>query len=174
MEQTTQEIKPLAKKASPKDFFLHLFTVGLLYYSAVSFLMLVFEMADRYFPDVAVNSYGYYPTYSDSTIRFAISSLIVLFPLFLFLNRYLHKQYEKEPEKKHLRIRKWLVYLTLFVSAITLVGDLIAILNKLLEGFPGAAFIIKALSILVVASGVFYYYLTDIRKAETQESTPSA
>lgn len=169
MEQITQDNKPLIKKASPKDFFLHLFTVGLLYYSAVSFLMLVFEMADRYFPDVAIGSLGYYPTYSDSTIRFAISSLIVLFPLFLFLNKYLHGQYEKEPEKKHLRIRKWLVYLTLFVSAITLVGDLIAVINKFLEGFPSTAFIIKAASIFVVAGGVFYYYLTDIRTAEKQE-----
>ncbi|TSC60386.1 MAG: hypothetical protein LiPW15_264 [Parcubacteria group bacterium LiPW_15] len=169
MEQITQTDSKSLKKASPKDFFLHLFTVGLLYYSAVSFLVLVFELVDKYFPET-LNAYGYSPTnFADSTIRFAISSLVVLFPLFLYLNNYLHKQYEKDADKKHLRIRKWLVYLTLFISAITLAGDLIATINKFLDGFPPISFILKAASILIVAGGVFYYYLVDIRAAEKQE-----
>ena len=170
MEQINATDHKSLKKASPKDFFLHLFTVGLLYYSAVSFLMLVFQLADKYFPET-LNTYGgYSPTsYADSTIRFAISSLVVLFPLFLYLNNYLHKQYEKDANKKHLRIRKWLVYLTLFISAITLAGDLIATINKFLDGFPPISFILKAASILIVAGGIFYYYLVDIRAAEKQE-----
>lgn len=161
--------KPSLTKASPKDFFLHLFTMGLLYYSVVSFLILVFQLIDRYLPE-SIDAYGYNPaTYTDPVIRFAISSLVVLFPLFLFLNRYLHRQYASDANKKHLRVRKWLVYLTLFVSAITLAGDLIAIINKFLEGFSGAAFILKAVSILIVAGGVFYYYLMDIKETEKTE-----
>lgn len=170
MEQINTIDHKSLKKASPKDFFLHLFTMGLLYYTAVSFLVLIFQLVDKYFPET-INTYGGYSpmSYADSTIRFAISSPVVLFPLFLYLNNYLHKQYEKDSDKKHLRIRKWLVYLTLFISAITLAGDLIATINKFLDGFPPISFILKAVSIFVVAGGIFYYYLVDIRAAEKQE-----
>jgi hypothetical protein len=172
MEHITASEQKSLKKASPKDFFLHLFTVGLLYYSAVSFLLLVFQLVDKYFPEMTTVYGDYYATgFSDNAIRFSISSLIVLFPLFLFLNRYLHRQYEKDSDKKHLRIRKWLVYLTLFISAITLAGDLIAIINKFLEGFPSVSFAIKAASILIVAGGIFYYYVVDIKAAERSEET---
>ena len=166
MEQNqmiSQQGKSPVHKTEPKDFFLHLFTMGLMYFSVGNFLALAFEMINRLFPD-QLNNY-YYSGFS-SGMRFSIASLVVLFPLYLYLNTFLHKQYEANPEKKELKIRKWLIYFTLFVSAITLVGDLVYAVYSLLDGELSARFWSKALIVLVTAGAVFYYYLHDIRKTE--------
>lgn len=164
MEQTNIETtKPMIHKTDPKDFFLHLFTMGLMYFSVGNFIALAFNIIERVFPD-QLNNY-YYSGFS-SGMKFSIASLVVLFPLYLYLNNFLHKQYEKFPAKKELRIRKWLIYLTLFVSAITLVGDLVYTVYSLLDGELSARFWSKALAVLLAASAVFYYYSHDIRKGE--------
>jgi len=165
----TQSVRSVTHKAEPKDFFLHLFTMGLMYYSVGSFIYLVFDIINQIFPDPA--NYIYSVGLGLSTeMRMYLASLIVIFPLYLYLNHYLHKQYEKYPEKKLLRIRKWLTYLTLFVAAITLVGDLVTVIYTFLGGEITTRFILKAVTVLVVAGVVFYYYLTDIKKEEAAAS----
>lgn len=161
-----QSAKPVAHKAEPKDFFLHLFTMGLMYYSVGSFINLVFDIINKIFPDVANYIYSGDSGFSTG-MRMSIASLVVLFPLYLYLNYYLHKLYENHPEKKQLRIRKWLTYLTLFVAAITLAGDLVWVIYAFLGGEITTRFILKAITVLVVSGVVFYYYLTDIKKEET-------
>ncbi|MBP9855641.1 MAG: hypothetical protein KBD53_12300 [Candidatus Omnitrophica bacterium] len=167
MEQihTSEQGKPVAHKTDPKDFFLHLFTMGLMYFSVGNFLSLSFEIINRVFPDT-INTYGYYSSGFSSGMKFSIASLVVLFPLYLYLNNFLHKQYEKQPEKKEAKIRKWLIYFTLFVSAITLVGDLVYGVYSLLDGELSARFWSKEIIVLLTAAAVFYYYLHDIKKGD--------
>jgi hypothetical protein len=62
------------------------------------------------------------------------------------------------------RIRKWLIYLTLFVAALVIIIDLVTVINKLMEGEITSRFIFKALSVLVVAAIIFWYYLDDVRR----------
>lgn len=169
MEQNQQIIsqsKGASHKTEPKDFFLHLFTMGLMYFSVGNFLALAFEIINRVFPD-QLNNY-YYSGFS-SGMRFSIASLVVLFPLYLYLNSFLHKQYEAHPEKKEMKIRKWLIYFTLFISAITLVGDLVYGVYSLLDGELSARFWSKAGAVLFAAGAVFYYYLHDIKKTENTQ-----
>jgi hypothetical protein len=165
MEQNQTSISQVgtSHRAGPKDFFLHLFTMGLMYFSVGNFIFLAYEIINRVFPD-QLN--GYYYSGFSSGMRFSIASLVVLFPLYLYLNTFLHSQYEAYPEKRELKVRKWLVYFTLFVSAITLVGDLVYAVYSLLDGELSARFWSKALVILITAGAVFYYYLHDIRKTE--------
>ena len=65
---------------------------------------------------------------------------------------------------KALRIRKWLIYLTLFLSALVLIGDLVVLVNGLLQGELTTAFILKVVSVFVVIGGIFLYYLWDVRR----------
>ena len=82
-------------KTSPKDFFLHLLNIVMLYIAAVGFGRILFVLINYYFPDPV----SYYYQELDS-LRWAISSLIVAFPVFYFGTRNLNKEYKKEPEKK--------------------------------------------------------------------------
>jgi cell division protein FtsL len=87
-----------------------------------------------------------------------------VFPLFIFVSWFLNKIYAKEAVVRESKIRKWLLYFTLFVAALVVVGDLVSVINNLLGGETTLKFILKALSILVVAGFVFGYYLDDVRR----------
>ena len=75
-----------------------------------------------------------------------------------------------EPAKRASRIRRWLTYLTLFISAVVVIGDVIVVLNDLLGGDLTLRFTLKALVIGSIAASAFLYYLRDLR-ADEQEVT---
>jgi hypothetical protein len=149
-------------RASAKDFFLHLGAIVALYTVTVSFLNLVFKIINKAFPEVAQNIYAWG---AGSEISMPVATLIIFFPLFILLSFLVYKIYDQNPIKKELGVRKWLVYITLFVAGIILAGDLVTVLYKFLDGQDlTAAFLLKALSALLVAGCVFGFYIQDIRE----------
>lgn len=149
----------LKLKTTPKDFFLWVGAVISLYISAVSLLVLLFEYIDILFVNSLVNSQDLY----SGTIRFSIASLIVIFPLYLYLTSVINKDIRANPQKREIGVRRWLIFLTLFVSGITIIVDLIVLINKFLGGEELTyGFILKVLSIFIIIGGVFLYYFYDI------------
>lgn len=149
-------------KMNAKDFFLHIASMVALYAAAIALLTLLFQAIDAAFPDQLYQYYDYY----SSGIRFAIATLIIVFPLFLVLSYVIARGYKVEPLKRELGIRKWLTFLTLFVAGAVVIGDLIALLNKFLGGEITSRFAYKVLAVLVVSGMVFGYYLYDLRRKE--------
>ncbi len=149
-------IKP---KVTPKDFFLWLGAMVSLYVSATSLILLVHSYINVWFPNQLEN-YG--DPYS-GTIRFALASLVVMYPLYVWLTHALHVDIRKNPEKKELWVRRWLVVLTLFVAGLTIAIDLIASINTFLSGDLTLRFALKAAVILVVLGGGFWYYVEELR-----------
>lgn len=151
-------------KMTPKDFFLQFGALVTLYISAGAFLNLLFTLVNRVFPD-ALDAMYYYsaPIYS-SGMRFAVASLVIIFPTYLILLWLITKDSEINSEKKSLGIRRWLTYVTLFVSAGFVLGDLITLLNYFLGGEITVRFGLKVLAVLIVAAGIFLYYIFDLRK----------
>jgi hypothetical protein len=150
------QVKP---KITPKDFFLHLALIATLYITTVSFLSFIFDVINHVFPDRQVS---YYDPYSTS-MRMAISVIIIVYPLFLYLLRTVAKDFVVNPEKKELALRKWLIYLTLFVTGATLAVDLIVLINTFLGGEITLRFILKALAVLIVAGTIFRYSFADLK-----------
>ena len=146
-------------KTSPKDFFLHFGAVITLYVSAISLINLLFEVINTAFPDALEN---YVAPYS-YTMRLSVASLIILYPLYLFLMRTIRVDVEAHPEKREVGIRKWLTYLTLFIAGIAVVVDLITLINTFLGGEISTRFVLKVLVVLVVAGIVFGYYVYDLK-----------
>lgn len=139
---------------------MHLLAIVALYWSAISFVALLWQFINKFLPDNLSDYYGDFL----SMIRFNISALVVVFPVFIATSWYLNKIYNREYAVRESKIRKWLLYLTLFVSSLIIIGDLIFVLNTFLGGEITARFILKALSVLAVASVVFGYYLDDVRR----------
>lgn len=152
-------------KTTPRDFFLYLGAMATLYISAVSLVMLLFEYIDALYPDPLQ---GYIDMYS-SSMRFAIASLIVVFPLYVALTKKLNHDLRAHPEKKEIRVRKWLIYLTLFIGGAVLAGDLIALINTFLGGELTTRFVLKVLVVLIVVGGAFKYYYFDLKGKWEQE-----
>lgn len=146
-------------KVTPKDFFLWIGAMIALYISVFSLLTLFFEYIDHAIPD----KLNYYVDPYSGAIRFAIASLVVLFPVFLMLMRLIRKDIAANPSKADLWIRRWALYLTIFVAGATIVIDLIALVNTYLGGDISTRFGLKVLMVFLVAGAGFLHFLADLR-----------
>ena len=156
-------------KFSPRDFFLNVAAMAALYVSAVSLITLLFQYIDYLFPDRISN--GYYADPYSGGMRFAIATLIIVFPLYLFFTRMVHQDIRRDPTRREGMFRKWLVYLTLFVAGATVAGDLIALIHTYLLGEISTRFTLKVLIILIVAGAAFWYYWHELKGTwESRES----
>ena len=161
MEQTLPT--PKRPETSPKDFFLHLLSIVTLYASAISFSTLLFQCINYWFPDALG---GYYSMQSSfEAMRWAIATLVVFFPTYIFTNVFLNKEYRVTPEKKELRIRKWLLYFTLFAAALIILGDVVTLLLNFMQGELTMRFFLKVLVIFFVTGSIFGYYLWELKNA---------
>ncbi len=154
-------------KNLPRDVFLYLLSIITLIASAISFGILVFQYINIYFPDVINNYYATASMYF-STIRQALATLIVIFPVYFFVSRFLTKDIDENPEKRDLKIRKWLLYFTVFVAALVIIGDLVTLINTYLNGDLTSQFILKILTIFFIAGSVFSYYFSELRELRTK------
>ena len=154
-------------KASPKDVFLHLLSIVTLYTSGIAFITLIFQYINVIFPDVLASG-SYYIRSAYSAIRWAISVLVVVFPAYILTSWFLEKSYQKNPEKRNLKIRRWLVYFTLFAASVIIIGDFATLIYSLLGGELTIRFVLKVLTIFAVSGAVFGYYFYDIYKHKTE------
>lgn len=146
---------------------MHLLAILALYISAISFGALLFQYIDLYFPDPLNPA-----IHASSAIRWALSSLVILFPVYVWTSWVTQKDAQRNPEKRDSRIRKWLFYFTLFLAAIIIIGDLIALIYNFLEGSLSTRFILKIFAVLFIAVSVFGYYLWTLRKERMASEDP--
>src|SRR3990167_473235 len=164
MENTT------TVKTTPKDFFMHLLGFAALYTSIVSFLALIFAYIDVTFPDPLSSYYSG----SLSQIRLSSSVLLIIFPVFILTSWLIARDFAQEPEKRNIKFRKWLIYFTLFVAAITVIVDLITLIFNFYSGELTTRFLLKTLAVLIVALVVFNYYFREIKQASSRKSKITA
>jgi len=150
------------KRNIPRDVFLHLLAVVTLYWSSISFTTLIWQFINYFFQNSLDNFY--YESFS-GLVRFSVSSLFIIFPIFILVSWFLNKIYNKESEVRDSKIRKWLIYFTLFVASLVIIGDLITVINFFLGGEIAIKFILKSLAVFLVAGVVFGYYLDDVRRS---------
>jgi hypothetical protein len=136
------------------------------YLSAYYLGTLFFLFIDQAFPDPVVISSRLRLM---DRMRLAISSLIIAFPVFLLISRYIRKQLLKDPIKRLSPVRRWLTYLTLFVAAGTLIGDLTALFYNVLGGDLTIRFLLKVVVVAMISGTIFSYYLWDLRSEEIEK-----
>ncbi len=151
---------------SARDAFLYLVLFTALYITAFSLNSLAFEFIEQAFPDAAQRGDG--QSFRNS-VRWAVSNLIVAFPLFVWLSISMQRAITRDPLRRSSRIRKWLTYLTLFLGAGVLIGDLIALVNGVLSGELTTRFVLKVAVVAAIAGTIFGYYLIDLRKDEKED-----
>jgi hypothetical protein len=145
-----------------REAFLYLVMFSALYFGMWNLGRLLFYFVDRAFPDPTVR----FTFYDDHT--WPTAAIIIAFPIFLFMAQYVGKQTRNNPVRRLSSVRRWLTYLTLFISVITLIGDITELVSSLLGGGLTIRFVLKVLVVAVLAGTVFIYYLTDLRKEEPE------
>lgn len=148
---------------SAREAFLYLMSFTTLYLSVYHFGSLCFQFIERALPDAAVGRFG---DGGADSMRWSVASLVIAFPLFLVVSRRIASEVAVNPVKRLSPIRRWLTYLTLFLAASVLIGDLTALVYSLLGGELTVRFVLKVCTIGVIAGVVFAHYLADLRHEE--------
>lgn len=149
--------------STPRDTFLYLLGLVTLVASAVSFGLLVYQFIDIKFPDVLRQGYYGVTAANYELIRSALATLVIVFPVFFWTSRVLHKDVLAEPEKRAIRIRRWLLYFTVFIAALVVIGDLITLIHSFLGGDLTTPFLLKVLTVFFIAGSTLFYYLSELR-----------
>jgi hypothetical protein len=159
MDQMNPASSPVPK-SGPKDVFLHLLAIVTLYASVISFITLLWQFVNVWFPDPLT---FYYSSVLNS-VRWAASVLVVMFPVYVWMTWLINRGVTVDPARKEIRVRKWLTYLTLFIAAVTLIVDVITLVYNLFGGELTSRFVLKVVAVLITAAAVFGYYYWDLRR----------
>jgi hypothetical protein len=149
---------------SAREAFLYLVMFSTLYYGAWNLGSLFFTFIDRAFPDPTDANYPYF--WDEQ--RWSTAAVIITFPVFLLMARYISRQIARNPLKRLSPVRRWLTYITLFVSATALLGDVTTLIYNLLGGDLTIRFVLQVLVVAAIAGSGFSYYLLDLRKEERE------
>ncbi len=153
---------PLTMKSKALDLFLYLGIAISLIVSVTNLLQIIFAAIDRKFIDIL--SATQYVDSTQSDVRFAIASLVVMFPIYLGLSWYVSNDIKKYLFKQDITVRKVMIYCTLFIAVLTLIGTLVSAIYTYLGGEISIRFGLKAASIFVVALGLFGYYYYALKR----------
>jgi hypothetical protein len=148
---------------SARDAFLYLLLFTALFLSAFHVGSILFELIEKAVPDPAGSGF------SASSLRWSVAFVIVAFPLYLFLTLRQGRELRRDPARRASKVRKWLTYLTLFVAASFLVGDLVALVFNLLEGGLTLRFLLKVAVVAAIAGTAGGWYLRDLSRDEEAE-----
>ncbi|PZU29814.1 MAG: hypothetical protein DI584_01635 [Stenotrophomonas sp.] len=151
---------------SAREAFAYLVLFSTLYFFAWNLGSLLFQLIQYALPDPADPDWQLMRL--SGGIRWAISALVIAFPVFVFAAHRVSRDVDKHPIKRLSPVRRWLTYLTLFVAATVLIGDLTALVYNLLSGDLSLRFLLKVLVVGAIAGTVFGYYLWDLRQEEVE------
>ncbi|MBI4132122.1 MAG: hypothetical protein HY474_00650 [Candidatus Sungbacteria bacterium] len=155
-------------KATPGDVFRHLLAMITLYFSAVSFGMVVFSFIERWFPDPLAFPAGL----NAGPLRWALSALVIVFPVYVWVSWANARAVVREPALRHLRSRRWLYYFTVFAAAAVIIGDLVVLVYNFLNGDLTTRFILKIAAVFFIATVIFAYYLWYLRRETMATADP--
>ncbi len=154
-----------------KDAFLYLLSFSALGTWSGGLGSLLFTLFDLWLPELGVQRVSGDPAYS---ISGSLASVIVAFPVYLLAMRFILRGLGAHPEKHESGVRKWLTYIALLVASGIVTGDLITFLAFFLRGDLTVRFLLKVLTVLVIAGGVFWYYLASLKRGVTEARTDDA
>jgi len=161
--QSGVRVPAYKRSGSAKDAFLYLLSFSMLATWTIGLGSVMFTLIDRWIRDPLspANNYysgGYYQ------IADSLACMIVAFPIYLLTMRSILREVGLHSEKLESPVRKWLTYIALLIAAGVVVGDLITFLTYFLRGELTGRFMTKTSVVLVIAGGVFWYYLGSLQK----------
>jgi hypothetical protein len=151
---------------SAREAFLYLVLFATLYVSAYHLGSLLFDLINHALPDPADQQYRLMQL--GASMRWSVASLLVAFPVFLFVARLLGRELARNAAKRLSVVRRWLTYMTLFLAAGIVIGDLITAVYNVLGGELTLRFSLKVLVVGAIAGTVFAWYLHDLRREERE------
>ncbi|MEY4195233.1 MAG: hypothetical protein RLZZ226_1601 [Pseudomonadota bacterium] len=153
---------PRPRVPSPaRDTFLYLVLFTTLYISAYNLGSLLFDWLETLLPSPENTRELVW-----ENVRMAIAGLSIALPIYACLSITLSAAIRQHPERRDSAARKWLTYITLFVTASLIIGDLISLVYTLIGGDGTPKYLLKFLIVGLINALIFWYYLFDMREQD--------
>ena len=156
-----------AVSVKPREAFLYAVLFLALFVSAFNLGALVFGFVDLAFPHPDDRP----EAMTRDNIRWAVSLLVVACPVWLYVAAVIRRAVASDPTARASRLRQQLTYVTLFIASCVLIGSLSAIVYNFLDGAVTLRFVLKVVTVGIIAGSTFVHYLRDLRAAETDPET---
>ncbi|MBI2459332.1 MAG: hypothetical protein HYV53_02135 [Parcubacteria group bacterium] len=154
------------EKQNAKFAFFYLLSLVALVFMSIATGMIIFQIINKKILDLLIIAPG---GFSQEALKFAISAIIIAAPIYFVMMWLINKNLLSGKLERESGIRKWLTYFILLVSAVVMIGWLIATINSFLNGELTAKFILKSLAAILIAALIFSYYLYDIWRAQVDK-----
>ena len=137
-----------------REAFLYLLAFTTLSIATWGWLSLVFDLLDEWLPESVVQCpnvmYAFGPN-----LQTYMAQLLTAFPAFLWVMRLIGKGESEAGSRLATAVARWLTYISLFLTATTAICDLMVAVEYALRGELTVRFVLKVLTVLVAAGGVF-------------------
>jgi Domain of unknown function (DUF5671) len=143
-----------------RDAFYYLLNFITLGMWTVAVGQIFYVLIQHAFPDYSYQTQTLYV----QDVAWQLATIIVVFPVFVFIHRSIKVQLQRRPDRADSGVRLWLTYVTLVIAAVVVLGDGIWFLNGFLRGELTVRFVLDSLVLLTLGGGVFAYYITTIRR----------
>jgi hypothetical protein len=147
---------------SAREAFVYALMFLALAVSAWNITALGFALIDLWLPETGDTG----AAWASWSVRWSVSVLVVVFPLFLILDARERRAVRGDPARRRSAVRKWFGYTTLFLASLALLGDLVAVVYALLNGDLTARFLAKAALVALTAGLVFLYFRGEMAEAD--------
>lgn len=144
---------------SARDAFLYLLNFITLGFWSVALWQIWDDLVKRWYPDDLSLAVG---SSLREDIAWQLAIIIVAFPVFIVVHTLIARELRRRPELYYSPIRRWLTYIALVLSAITIVIDGALTIEALILGHLTMHFILDTFALLVIGGGIFAYYLLTI------------
>jgi len=152
------------------DAFEHILLFVVLYDLATTVALMLHEFVDKWLPGVQTDAssgwLGFYNPGDDwqqVLMRGYLASLFVSLPLFLLIFFDVTKRTLKNPALRNFKARKILIYFTLVITFLIVMGNVIGFIFDLISGNITPNFIMHLLITIGVSGVIFGYYFFQIR-----------
>lgn len=145
---------------SARDAFLYLLSFSTLATWATALGSMAFQLINYRVPD-AVSPDNVYDL--RSALTWQMASVAIAFPVYLLVMRTIFREAASQPQRLMSGVRRWLTYLALWITAGTMVVDLICFLNYFLRGEITTRFVLKSAVVMLIAGAIFAYYISSLR-----------
>ncbi|NTU46199.1 hypothetical protein HGA88_01085 [Candidatus Roizmanbacteria bacterium] len=159
---------PPPKSLSPHsmwDAFEHILLFISLYVMATSIALILHYFVDKWFPTVSLDKLyvSSVESFQLTLLRWYVSALVVSFPLFAFFFLDITKRSIQNTAIRSLKSRKFLIYLTLVITFIILISNIIGLIYSFLNGNITVNFVLHFIVTILVSGIVFGYYFYQVK-----------
>lgn len=152
---------------SPKFSFLYLLSLISLIFTAIPAGMIAFQLINKWLPDPLS---GYTVAYTSGNLKFGLSALLIAVPVYFWSVVQINRGLLKKELERRADLRRWLIYFILLVTAVVMLGWLIAIFYRYLDGELTGQFFAKSAVAIAIAAVIFLFYRYDLRRDPQTDS----